>query len=214
MKTAHSRPPGYRLSPEKIVLGPKHPASTSPKIPVRIFIGTETAHARAERILVWSIDLVRDPSRTYEIYLMKELIGFDRRRWLTGFTNYRFAIPHFAGGSGRAIFNDVDQIYLTDPGELFDYDLKDHGFLSIAQNDSSVMIMDCTKMAKVWSLDAAKFERKNRLLQRALDIPNLWGKLEPEWNARDEEYRPGHSKILHYTALHRSEEHTSELQSH
>ena len=202
MKTSHSRPPGYRLHPEKIVLGPKDPHSASHKTPVRIFVGTETAHARAERIFVWSIDVVRDPSRTYEIYLMKELTGFDRRRWLTGFTNYRFAIPHFAGGSGRAIFNDVDQIYLTDPGELFDYDLHDHGFLSIAPNDSSVMIMDCTKMANVWSLDAAKFERKNRLLQRALDIPNLWGKLEPEWNARDEEYRQGHSKVLHYTALH------------
>ena len=77
---------------------------------------------------------------------MKELTGFDRRRWLTGFTNYRFAIPHFAGGSGRAIFNDVDQIYLTDPAELFDLDLEDHGFLTIAENDSSVMVMDCEKM--------------------------------------------------------------------
>jgi len=133
---------------------------------------------------------------------MKELLGFDRRRWLTGFTNYRFAIPELAGNCGRAIYNDVDQIYLADPGELFDHDLNDHGFLSIAQNDSSVMIMDCTKMAKVWSLEAAKFEKKNKLLQRALDVPNLWGQLEPEWNARDEEYRPGYSKVLHYTALH------------
>ena len=28
--------------------------------------------------------------------------------------------PHIAGGSGRAIYNDVDQVYLADPGELFD----------------------------------------------------------------------------------------------
>ncbi|TFG61325.1 MAG: hypothetical protein E4H32_07520, partial [Nitrospirales bacterium] len=94
-----------------MVLGPKHTSPVPPKTPVRIFVGTETAQARAERIFVWSIDVVRDPSRTYEIYLMKELNGFDRRRWLTGFTNYRFAIPELAGGSGRAIYNDVDQIY-------------------------------------------------------------------------------------------------------
>ena len=117
MKSLHSRPPGYRLSPEKIVLGPENHRSASHKTPVRIYVGTETAQARAERIFVWSIDLVRDPSRTYEIYLMKELTGFDRRRWLTGFTNYRFAIPDFAGGSGRAIYNDGDRIYLSDPGE-------------------------------------------------------------------------------------------------
>jgi mitochondrial fission protein ELM1 len=202
MKTLHSRHPGYRLSPEKIVLGPKHNSSASHKTPVRIYVGTETAQARAERIFVWSIDLVRDPSRTYEIYLMKELIGFDRRRWLTGFTNYRFAIPDFAGGSGRAIYNDVDQIYLTDPAELFDLDLKDHGFLSIASNDSSVMIMDCKKMAAAWTLKAAQQERKNALLQKALAINNLWGRLDHEWNARDEEYQTGKSKVLHYTALH------------
>ena len=202
MKTSHSRPPGYRLQPEKIVLGPKHPLSASPKTPVRIFVGTETAQARAERILVWSIDLVRNPSRTYEIYLMKELAGFDRRRWLTGFTNYRFAIPELAGGSGRAIYNDVDQIYLTDPGELFDLDLNQHGFLTIAENDSSVMVMDCAKMGSVWTLARAQHERKSALLADALSLNHLWGRLEPEWNARDEEYVHGKSKVLHYTALH------------
>ncbi len=176
--------------------------ASSGKPPVRIFIGSEAAQYRAERILVWSIEQVRDPSRVYEIFLMKELSGFDRRQWLTGFTNYRFAIPAFAGQTGRAIYNDVDQIYLTDPGELFDHELQEHGFLTIAPNDSSVMVMDCKKMATVWSLEAAKFEKKNALVQRALDVPNLRGKLELEWNARDEEYRAGQSKVLHYTALH------------
>jgi hypothetical protein len=133
---------------------------------------------------------------------MKELVGFDRRRWLTGFTNYRFAIPDLADGSGRAIFNDVDQIYLTDPGELFDLDLNEHGFLTIAENDSSVMLMDCAKMRSVWNIDRARHERKSDLLKKALGIKNLWGRLDPEWNARDEEYVPGKSKVLHYTALH------------
>jgi mitochondrial fission protein ELM1 len=202
MKTLHTRPPGYRLSPEKIVLGPEHHTSASHKTPVRIYVGTETAQARAERIFVWSIELVRDPSRTYEIYLMKELIGFDRRRWLTGFTNYRFAIPDLAGGVGRAIFNDVDQIYLADPGELFDLDMNEHGFLTIAENDSSVMLMDCKKMHSVWNIEQARHERKSALLEKALDVTNLWGRLQPEWNARDEEYVAGKSKVLHYTALH------------
>jgi hypothetical protein len=176
--------------------------ASSGKPPVRIFIGSEAAQYRAERILVWSIEQVRDPSRVYEIFLMKELEGFDRRRWLTGFTNYRFAIPAFSGQTGRAIYNDVDQIYLTDPGELFDHELQEHGFLTIAPNDTSVMVMDCKKMAPTWTLEAAKFEKKNTLVQRAVDVPDLWGQLEPEWNARDEEYRAGQSKLLHYTALH------------
>lgn len=202
MSRHRSRPNGIRVIPEKIILEVREGTASSGKAPVRIFVGSESAQGRAERILIWSIEQVRDPGRVYEIYLMKELKGFDRRKWLTGFTNYRFAIPAFAGQAGRAIYNDVDQIYLADPGLLFDHDLNDHGFLSIARNDTSVMVMDCKKMAAIWSLEAAKFEKKNALVQRALEVPNLWGPLEPEWNARDEEYQAGQSKVLHYTALH------------
>jgi len=106
---------GMRSRPEVIVLDVKEGVRPSGKPPVRIFLGTEPAQYRAERIFVWSIERVRDPARIYEIHLMKELAGFDRRRWLTGFTNYRYAIPHFAGGTGRAIWNDVDEIYVSDP---------------------------------------------------------------------------------------------------
>src|SRR5262245_5885287 len=177
--------------------------------PVRIFVGTEQAQSQAERIFVWSIEQVRDKSRTYAIYLMKDLAGFNRRWWLTGFTNYRFAIPHLAGGQGRAIYNDVDQIYLADPAELFDHAMGNHGFLSIAnaaaakhRTDTSVMLMDCARMAPLWSLEAAQRNRKNALIAKALAEPGLWGRLEPEWNARDTEYQPGRSRLLHYTALH------------
>ena len=107
-----------RSRPECIVLGVKGGALPSEKPPVRIYLGSEPAQYRAERVFVWSIERVRDPSRVYEIYLMKDLKGFDRSGWKTGFTNYRFAIPDFAEGRGRAIYNDVDQVYLTDPAEI------------------------------------------------------------------------------------------------
>ncbi len=175
--------------------------SPAGKPPVSLFVGTEAAHYRAERVFVWSIEQVRDPGRMYTIYPMKNLAGFDRRGWLTGFTNYRFAIPHFARGLGiqRAIYNDVDQVYLADPGELFDTDLGSHGFVSIADRDTSVMLMDCSRMAGVWPLHAARRERRKTLEARATAV---WGPLDPAWNARDEEYRPGHSKVLHYTTIH------------
>lgn len=194
--------PGTREQPERIVLGVREGCTPSVKPPVRIFVGTEPAQYRAERVLLWSIEQVRDPARVYEIYLMKDLVGFGRRGWLTGFTNYRFAVPHFAGGEGRAIYNDVDQIYLADPGELFDTDLQGHGFLSISGSDTSVMLLDCVRMASVWTLAAARREPRKRLEGRAGAIPGLWGRLEPCWNARDGEYEPGRTKLLHYTTIH------------
>src|SRR3546814_18300245 len=81
---------------------------------------------------------------------MKDLKGFDRDRWKTGFTNYRYAIPDLAGKAGRAIYNDVDQVYLADPAELFDMDMQGAGQLCISERETAVMLLDCEKMAKIW----------------------------------------------------------------
>jgi mitochondrial fission protein ELM1 len=145
---------------------------------------------------------MRDKSRMYEIYLMKRLSGFNLAGWRTGFTNYRFAVPELAGRQGRAIYNDVDQVYAADPGELFDQDLDGHGFLAVSDQDTSVMLIDCARMSKFWSASAAMSLSKMELLAVAARNPGLWGPLEPNWNARDLEYVEGRSKLLHFTALH------------
>ena len=195
-------PPGTRAQPECVVLGVREGVPPSPKPPVRIFVGTEPAQYRAERVFFWSIEQVRDPGRIYEIHLMKELVGFDRQGWLTGFTNYRFAIPHFAAGCGKAIYNDVDQVYLGDPGELFDVDLGEHGFLALSDRDTAVMLIDCARMASVWTLAEAQRQHRSFMEAKARTIPGLCGRLDPVWHARDTEYVPHHSKLLHYTAIH------------
>ena len=186
--------PSTRTQLERVVLGVRTGVAPSEKPAVRIFVGTEQAQYRAERVFIWAIEQVRDPARVYELYLMKDLAGFDRRSWLTGFTNYRFAIPHFTGGlssaidgSGvnvRAIYNDTDQIYLTDPGELFDTTMGNHGFLSINDRDTSVMLIDCDQMAAIWTLEAAQHKRRKALEATAREVPDLWGPLDPHWNAR------------------------------
>jgi mitochondrial fission protein ELM1 len=188
-----------RATPECVVLAARSGADARP--PVRIFLGTEAAQYRAERVFVWSIAQVRDPDRRYEITLMRDLEGFDDGRWTTGFTNYRFAIPHLCGGRGRAIYNDVDQIYLADPAELFDQELGGHGFLAVAEDDPSVMLMDCERMATVWTLELAQRQHKSQLVSAALSA-GLYGPLAREWNARDDELPPGSEKCLHYTTLH------------
>ncbi len=192
-----------RAEPDVVVLPVRAGVSPGGKPPVRIYLGTENAQYRAERIFIWSIEQVRDPARVYEIHLMKHLCGFRSRFWLTGFTNYRFAIPHFAGKTGRVIYNDVDQIYLKDPAELFDLDMKGHGYLAIDSGDTSVALFDCEKMAQIWTLDDAKKGRKNSLQARASSTEGMWGKMAGIWNARDREYVPGQSGVLHYTALHK-----------
>ncbi len=191
-----------RTHPTVVRLSPLPGVAPSNAPPVRIFLGTEDAQYKAERIFLYSIEQVRDPARAYEIHLMKNLAGFNRRWWRTGFTNYRFAIPDFAGRRGRAIYNDVDQVYTADPALLFDLDMEDHGYLAVSPADTSVMLIDCQRMARWWNRAAASRRHKHRLTRGPAREPGLWGALDPGWNARDGEYIEGRSMLLHFTALH------------
>jgi mitochondrial fission protein ELM1 len=190
------------LRVECLTFGIAPRVTPSGKPPVRIFLGTEEAQSRAERVFLYAVRKQRDPARVYQVYLMKDLPGFDRRSWRTGFTQYRFAIPELAGGYGRAIYNDVDQIYLADPAALFDLDLEGCGYRAVAANDTSVMVMDCARMLRWWNVRTAQASGKRELVDAPAAEPGLWGALDGGWNARDLEYRAGESKLLHYTTLH------------
>src|SRR3546814_15724914 len=102
---------------------------------------------------------------------MKDLKGFDRDRWKTGFTNYRYAIPDLAGKAGRAIYNDVDQVYLADPAELFDMDMQGAGQLCISERETAVMLLDCEKMAKIWQRpEAERGDRKSVVEGKSVSV--------------------------------------------
>ncbi len=196
------RPEGHRETPEVVRFDVEPGVTPSGKPPVRIFLGTEPLQARAERIFFWSVKRRRDPSRVYEIYLMKDLKGYDRHGWKTGFTNFRYAIPGLAGGTGRAIYNDVDQVYLADPAEMFDLDMQGKGALAINPGEDSVMLIDCEIMAKHWPIEEVGLPgmKKKRFRNAATDL-KLWGVLPGVWNARDDEFNPSQSKCFHFTTL-------------
>ncbi len=198
-------PPGcglLRQRPERVTLGVRPGVVADGRPPVRIFLGTQDEQYRAERVFFYSIEQVRDPGRVYEIYLMKDLAGYARKGWRTGFTNYRFAIPDYADRQGKAIYNDVDQIYTADPAQLYDLELDGHGYRAVSANDTSVMLLDCARMAAWWNLEAATSETKEALLAKVVDEPGLWAPLDGGWNARDLEFVPGRSMLLHFTAMH------------
>lgn len=199
---APDRPDGTNEVPEVVVLNVEAGVEPTDKPPVRIFLGTEPAQHRAERVFVWSVMKHRDPARVYEIHLMSNLKGVDRSGWKTGFTNYRYLIPHLAGNSGRAIYNDVDQIYLSDPAELFDMDMGDAGVAAISVKENSVMLIDCEKMADKWTVDAVKAGKKHDHFKAAMADAGLFTEMPGVWNCRDGEHPIEVTKCLHYTTLH------------
>ena len=104
--------------------------------------------------MLFSIAKFRDPARNYDITLLRDVPGNPRKLgWATGFSNFRFLVPLLAGGSGIAIYNDTDQVYLSDPAELFDTPMQGAGYRAIAPRETSVMLLDCARMASVWRPD-------------------------------------------------------------
>ncbi|MPZ44798.1 MAG: hypothetical protein GEV05_15630 [Betaproteobacteria bacterium] len=57
-------------------------------------------------------------------------------------------------------------------------------------------------MLRWWNLLSAQAGGKRDLVDAPAAEPGLWGALDGGWNARDLEYRPGESRLLHYTTLH------------
>ncbi len=200
--TSVARNSGVRETLEVITLDVADGVKPSGKPPVRIYLGTEAAQHRAERVFIWSIMKVRDPSRVYEIYLMNDIKGIERNGWKTGFTNYRYGIPQFAGNTGRAIYNDVDQIYLSDPAELFDFEMGDAGVLAISVKENSVMLIDCEKMASHWTLQDVQKGLKHDHFKSAMIANDLFGEMPGVWNNRDGEHDVSVTKCFHYTTLH------------
>jgi len=174
------------LTPIVLQARPEAPAAPT----VRIFLATRPEHRRAERVFFYALEQVRNPERRYEIYR------------LSGPANDRFAIPEFAGGRGRALYHDVGQILAADPAELFDLPMADHGYLARSPSDTAVMLIDCERMARCWTLAKARRMSGKKRGAEALAEPDRWGQLVPAWHARDLEYRHGDSKLLHYAAPH------------
>ncbi len=194
--------PGTKSNLEVIALDVEPGVEPSKQPPVRIFLGTQSAHFRAERVFVWSVKKNRNPSRVYKIFLMKDLKGFDHSGWKTGFSHYRYAVPELAGCHGRAIYNDVNQIYLADPAELFDREMHGAGVLSLTPRRNSVMLIDCEKMSQLWSLDDIKSSGDHDGCTEQLKAFDLWAKLNQEWNVRDYERLGEQHNCLSYERLH------------
>jgi hypothetical protein len=193
------RKPGVNDVPPVIKLSA---SGVSDLPPVRIFLGTEPGQERAQRVFIYSVAKHRNPKRNYEIHLMSDIKGIDRSEWKTGFTNYRYAIPTWAGGRGRAIYNDVDQVYVADPAELFDFEMRGKATASISIAENSVMLIDCEKMIGHWNLEAVSQGKGHKHFKDLVTKHELWQGLPGPWNARDGEYPVNESKCIHYTTLH------------
>lgn len=186
-------------APVPVVLEPD--AGATAVLPaVRIFVASESAHFRAERVFVWALRQVRNPARRYEIYLLKDLAGFDRMARVAPLDQYANALFALAGGQGRAIFNQVNQVYLKDPGLLFDVALAEKEGLRLSATDASVLLLDCDRLASRTGAQAMA-TNLSQMPDQVMSQVN-WGPLPQAWNTQDPAEITEDLGLLSYQAAH------------
>jgi hypothetical protein len=80
--------------------------------------------------------------------------------------------------------------------------MGDHAVLAVSRTDTSVMLMDCERMAKFWTLEKAQSLRKYPLIAAVQAQQGAYGLFDESWNVRDTAFIPGHTRCYHYTILH------------
>lgn len=92
---------------------------------IRVFVGCaeNDADLESQSVLEWSIR--KHTTREVGIIWMQAVPGtpwhgWNRDRWTTPFSSYRWSIPELCDYQGEAIYTDSDVLFLADIGELWD----------------------------------------------------------------------------------------------
>lgn len=179
---------------------------------IKIFIGSCIHNLKAEIALEYSIR--KNTERDTEIIWMRTTAHGDpafqdwnKYRWGTGFSLFRWVVPELCNFEGKAIYMDVDMLVLGDIGELWDSPIPEDKAVYSIPNNSSVMLMDCAKFKSleyVRSIESLKKENAEYMdvMMKGLREGDLVVPLDKAWNCFDGEgYIGGQTKLIHYTGL-------------
>ena len=191
---------------------------------IHFYVGTDgDANGKAEKALEYSIK--KSSSMPYRIEWMdtarggEHWQGWNKNKWYTKFSHFRFAIPEIHGFKGRAIYMDVDQIILKDPKELINLEIpEDKAWIALAPHRTDVVVFDCAKFKDIdgWpSLQQMKGNAEGANIGTYVNkIKEYWHPLPHRWCCNDggiasdqankfetEAYDPDTTCLLHYTQM-------------
>jgi len=125
--------------------------------------------------------------------------------WFTDFSNFRWAIPEVNNFEGRAIYLDFDEIVKGDIIELFEFDMKDKPVLSLTPNETSVMLMDCSKFNNDWFPKIDQMKTNGWSIRQYIQLlvnNDYFGNIPTRWNCLDGQFwGDDYTKLVHYTAM-------------
>lgn len=187
---------------------------------IRIFAGCSANGEDAEAMAMLEYTLRKHASQPVDLQWMMlshdpespwysnphKRAGWNTKTWATPFSAFRWAIPHVCNFEGRAIYMDVDMIYMADVAQLWNQTIP-QGKSLLAKNEttSCVMLFDCARMKSV--LPSFDQLRSTEGLYRSVrkNVSSAVAKFAGNWNCLDgEEYKSLSDpdiKIIHFTKV-------------
>jgi hypothetical protein len=193
--------------------------------PIRIFIGVSGNDEDLEFASVLAYSLETHASRPLDIHWMRlsrdpksfwfsnpqVRQGWRTDHWATPFSALRWGIPAFCKFEGKAIYCDIDMIFMADIAELWDQEVP-QGYGMLARPEAPcVTLYDCATMKRILpSVEAIKYKpgfyREIRNSIKPITKPPRNG----NWNCLDMRRVAGGEyasvfdpdiKVLHFTEI-------------
>lgn len=128
--------------------------------PLKVFVGTDVNGGCAECQMVFEYSLKKQASVPVEIEWMRinedpkdYWSGWNTKTWSTPFSGFRWGIPERCGFKGKAIYCDDDQMWLTDPLELWNAPFEEGKFVQAKFHKETGEIRYCVML---WDNEAAE----------------------------------------------------------
>ena len=162
-------------------------------------------HHPADDLEINWMMLSRDPASPWYSNPKKNE-GWNTQLWATPFSVFRWAIPHVCNWTGKAIYQDVDQIWRDDIANLWNQAVPNgKAILSKSDNHSCVMLMDCEKLKdRVMNFEKMRRMHGGYSLIRKSLAPYM-ARFVGNWNCLDgENYSTlfdADIKVIHFTKV-------------
>ena len=182
---------------------------------IKVFVGTDVNGGCAECQMVFEYSLRKHSSRPVEIVWMKISEdpasfwhGWNTKDWSTPFSGFRYGIAEFCNYKGKAIYCDDDQLWLSDPVELWNTEIPDGKVMTgkLLPNGEvrhCVSLIDCEQWKDQVSVPVQRRKVNNTFVEMMKRITTpLTHIVGDEWNCYDGENMPiDQIKLLHMTDM-------------
>lgn len=119
---------------------------------IRLFVGTSAQNEDLEAMSVLEFSARKYCSLPLDITWMRQSAsgpwsGWKAESWRTPFTGFRWALPSVCDYTGRALYTDVDFLFLADLAELWTQPIPHVALVRNATGkvSTSCMLFDCAK---------------------------------------------------------------------